>query len=88
MATGIIFEESMSEYRCLYDETYVEKPARFTRVLERIKELDLLERCVKLEPRKATEDELRMGHSQKLIDFMKSTTEVTEPEALKKLSAK
>ncbi len=55
-ATGMVFEEdSMSGYRCLWDDTYVENPERFKRVLQRCRELGLVERCLQIRPRKSVE---------------------------------
>lgn len=33
--TALIYDESMSQHRCLWDETHQERPERFTRTLER-----------------------------------------------------
>lgn len=33
--TGIVYDESMAQHRCLWDENHQERPERFTRVLER-----------------------------------------------------
>ena len=55
-ATGMVFEEdSMSGYRCLWDDTYVENPERFKRVLQRCRELGLVDRCLQIKPRKSVE---------------------------------
>ncbi len=55
-ATGMVFEEdSMSGYRCLWDDTYVENPERFKRVLQRCRELGLVQRCLQIKPRKSVE---------------------------------
>ncbi|XP_059095029.1 polyamine deacetylase HDAC10-like [Tigriopus californicus] len=87
-STGIIYDVSMSNYHCLWDPDYTEKPARFTRVLERCQSLGLIQRCVDLKPRKATNAELQLGHSQNLIDILKSTSNETNVEKLKELSTR
>ncbi len=51
-STGLVFDESMADYECLWDPTYVECPDRFNRVLSRCRELGLVERCAIIEPRK------------------------------------
>ena len=66
----------------------MEKPQRFTRVLERCRELGLIDRCTKLAPRCATEVELFTVHSEKLIDFMKKTAEEKDENVLRKFSSK
>lgn len=87
-STGLIYSESMADYHCLWDPSYVEKPERFTRVLERFREYGLPERCLVLTPRKATQEELERVHGKELVEFMKSTKEVGEIEVLKKYSSR
>jgi histone deacetylase 6 len=87
-ATGVIFDESMVRHRCLWDPSQVEKPERFLGVMRRCRELDLIDRCLKLKPRAATEEEIATCHSQELIDFMKGTAEEVDVEVLKKKSAR
>ncbi|XP_012278697.1 histone deacetylase 6 isoform X2 [Orussus abietinus] len=87
-ATGLVFDLSMDEHRCLWDEGYPECPERFTRVLERCKELGLVERCKRIESRHATDDELLLKHTRTQIDFLKATEKCNDVEKLEKLSSK
>lgn len=48
----------------------------------------MIERCIKLQGRNATNDELLMKHTQEIIDILKSTDNVRDFELLKKLSSK
>lgn len=54
----------------------------------RCKELGLIERCVHIPCRQATNEELRMKHSQEIIDLLKSTTDSLDYENLEDLSSK
>jgi len=50
--------------------------------------LGLIERCTKIEGRYATNDELLMKHSQKIIDILKSTDDLQDNDVLENLSSK
>ena len=67
---------------------FVEKPERFTCALGRCRQLGLVDRCVELKPRVATEAELKTAHSDKLIQFMRETAEEKDPNVLKKYSSR
>lgn len=86
--TGIVFDESMIEHECLWDSNYPECPARFTQVLERCKEMGLVERCKRIESRLATENEILMKHSQKQIDVLKATDGITDADNMELVSSK
>lgn len=48
----------------------------------------MIERCIKIPCRNATNDELLMKHSQEIIDVLKSTDGLQDNEMLENLSAK
>lgn len=86
--TGIVYDYSMKEHKCLWDENYPECPARLTRVLERCEELGLLKRCRLIPARTSTESEILKMHSQKQIDILKATNECMNLDNLETLSSK
>ncbi|XP_025261717.1 histone deacetylase 6 isoform X2 [Camponotus floridanus] len=86
--TGLVFDRSMAEHECLWDPNYPECPARFTRVLQRCEELNLVQRCKRVESRLATENEILTKHSQKQIDILKATDGCADSENLELLSSK
>ncbi|KAK0180458.1 hypothetical protein PV327_006097 [Microctonus hyperodae] len=86
--TGLIFDQSMAEHRCLWDENYPECPERFTRILERCENLGLVKRCKLIEPRLATHDELLLKHTQFQIDVLKATDECTDMNKLETISSR
>ena len=87
MTTAVVYDHRMADYHCLWDDTYVENPERFLCVIERCRELGLLERCSKLESRKANREELLLCHDENLLELLESTSTMNEEE-LKKVSAK
>ncbi|XP_031365832.1 histone deacetylase 6 isoform X2 [Apis dorsata] len=88
METGIVFDHSMAEHKCLWDSNYPECPARLIRVLQRCEELGLINRCKLITPRLASENEILMKHSQEQIDILKSTDGCTDTNNLELLSSK
>lgn len=48
----------------------------------------MIERCIKIQCRNATNDELLMKHSQSIIDILKSTDDVQSFDLLQTLSSK
>lgn len=88
METGIVFDHSMTEHKCLWDPNYPECPARLTKVLQRCEELGLISRCKLITPRQASEDEILMKHSQEEIDILKATDKCTDIDSLELLSSK
>lgn len=85
--TGIVFDRSMAEHKCLWDTSYPECPARLTRVVQRCEELGLINRCKLITPRQASEDEILMKHSQEQIDILKAIDECTDVDSLELLSS-
>ena len=64
----------------------MENPDRFRRVLERCREYGLIERCLDLRPRSATDEEIRSNHSEDLVEYLKGIEGINDPEKLKEMS--
>ncbi|XP_055609867.1 histone deacetylase 6 isoform X2 [Uranotaenia lowii] len=86
-ATGLVYDERMAQHRCLWDDRYPECPERFTRVLDRCRELGLVDRCQLLEPRMATEQELMTKHTKEQVEKLKGTSRSEDFEAMEELSS-
>ncbi|KAI4493221.1 hypothetical protein M0802_009509 [Mischocyttarus mexicanus] len=86
--TGIIYDRSMVDHKCLWDDNYPECPERLTRILERCNELGLLNRCKLIQPRSCTENEILQVHTQKQIDILKDTNGSMDLDKLETLSSK
>ena len=87
MRTGVSYDPRMASYSCLWDETYVENPERYLCVVRRCRELGLLDKCVKVESRMATREEMRMCHDEKLLETLESTVDMNVEE-LKDVSSR
>ncbi|XP_032295809.1 histone deacetylase 6 isoform X2 [Drosophila virilis] len=85
--TALIYDETMSEHCCLWDSTHQERPERFTRTLERCRELKLVERCLQLNSRLATKDEILKLHSMEHYERLEQTSAVHDAEAMEELSS-
>lgn len=88
METGIVFDRSMTEHKCLWDTNYPECPARLIQILKRCEELGLINRCKFITPRLASENEILMKHSQEQINILKATDRCTDADSLELLSSK
>lgn len=85
--TGVIYDESMAKHCCLWDPSYPECPERFTSVINRCRELKLIERCKELKPRMATKDEVLMVHTEAHFAILESTKNSNNEEQLEDLSS-
>ncbi|XP_023297064.2 histone deacetylase 6 isoform X1 [Lucilia cuprina] len=85
--TGLIYDESMSQHRCLWDSEHPECPERFIRVLDRCRELKLVERCQILPSRRATKDEVMLLHSEEHYQLLEKTSGVNDDVKMEDLSS-
>ncbi|KAJ8683629.1 hypothetical protein QAD02_019421 [Eretmocerus hayati] len=86
--TGVVFERSMAEHKCLWDEGYPECPQRFTRVIERCEDLGLIKQCKLIPPRLAEHHELLLKHTPAHIEILKSTENCHDLPKLEELASK
>ncbi|CAI6357408.1 unnamed protein product [Macrosiphum euphorbiae] len=86
--TGIIYDDQFANHLCAWDINYPENPQRYESIIKRCNELGLIERCIKIQCRNATNDELLMKHSQSIIDILKSTDDTQSVDLLQTLSSK
>ncbi|XP_043284790.1 histone deacetylase 6 isoform X2 [Venturia canescens] len=87
-ATGLTYDRSMAEHYCLWDKNHPECPERFTRVLERCRELGLIERCQFISPMVAKQEEILLKHTQSQIDMLRATEGCEDNEALEKIASR
>ncbi|XP_013133269.1 PREDICTED: histone deacetylase 6 isoform X1 [Papilio polytes] len=86
--TGLVTEPRMAEHRCLWDDNYPECPERLIGVLERCRELNLIQQCKQYQPRAATKEELLTLHSPSVYDTLKATHKNDNIEYLEEVSSK
>uniref|UniRef100_A0A8C8SZ94 Protein deacetylase HDAC6 n=1 Tax=Pelusios castaneus TaxID=367368 RepID=A0A8C8SZ94_9SAUR len=65
--------------------SFPECPERLTAIKEKLLQYGLWERCIPVEARLATEEEILLAHSQEYVELMKSTEQMSEA-ALRALS--
>ncbi|XP_064415328.1 histone deacetylase 6 isoform X2 [Latimeria chalumnae] len=78
--TALVYDERLTEFYCLWDKSFHECPERVTTVMETIRQHGLLQRCVSVETRAASEEELLLVHSPEFLELMKSSESMTEEE--------
>ncbi|VVC27104.1 Hypothetical protein CINCED_3A008507 [Cinara cedri] len=86
--TGIVHDDQFSNHLCIWDSNYPENPQRYESIIKRCNELGLIERCIQIPCRNATNGELLYKHTQEIIDILKSTDNVQETKLLEILSSK
>ncbi|XP_037678008.1 histone deacetylase 6 isoform X2 [Choloepus didactylus] len=78
--TGLVLDEQLNEFHCLWDDSFPEGPERLHTIKELLTREGLLERCVSFQARIATKEELMLVHSLKYIDLMEATQNMNEAE--------
>uniref|UniRef100_A0A4W4E462 Protein deacetylase HDAC6 n=1 Tax=Electrophorus electricus TaxID=8005 RepID=A0A4W4E462_ELEEL len=78
--TGVAYSDAFSRFHCLWDTSHSECPERVVTIVKMMEEEGLLSRCVQVETRAASEDELSLVHTKEYIDRMKSTQKMTVEE--------
>ncbi|XP_077370269.1 protein deacetylase HDAC6 isoform X2 [Festucalex cinctus] len=78
--TGLVYSETFTHHQNLWDPNHAESPARVTSIMEEIDRQELLSRCVQVQPRAATDEELLFLHTKHYIELMKSTQMMSETE--------
>ncbi|OWF48323.1 histone deacetylase 6-like isoform X1 [Mizuhopecten yessoensis] len=85
--TGLVYDDRMATFECLWDPAFPEKPERITESFARCSELGLIERCTRIEAQYGTEDQVLIQHTEAHLEKLKETVDMSK-EALKKVSAK
>lgn len=79
--TLLIYDDFMTKHKC-HESSHPEKPERYLKIKARLNATGLLERCAIGKARKATEEELALGHDKAHIDLLKSTRGMSGRELL------
>ncbi|XP_068854352.1 histone deacetylase 6 [Aphelocoma coerulescens] len=82
---GLVYDPRMEEHRNTWDSQHPESPQRLSRVLQRLQELGLAQRCLRVPPRPATPRELRACHTRAHVRTL-SRTPALSPRELRALS--
>ncbi|XP_061696179.1 histone deacetylase 6 isoform X2 [Syngnathoides biaculeatus] len=78
--TGLVYSETFTRHQNLWDSNHPESPDRVTTIMEELDRQELLSRCIRVEPRSATDEELLLVHTKQYIDLIKSTQKMSETE--------
>jgi len=78
--TGLIYDLDMQKHRCEWDPNTIETPDRLRSIKERCDQLGLTERCVRLDSRRARDDELSLHHSEDLQKLVSDTCKLPKEE--------
>ncbi|KAL8604362.1 hypothetical protein ACOMHN_028125 [Nucella lapillus] len=81
--TCFVFDDAMKKHRNFHDVTHPERPKRFSHIIDKHREWKLLERCLQRQPRRATEEEILLVHSEPYLKIIKDTASMTELEAFR-----
>lgn len=84
---GFLYDECMLVPHCVWVPTYPECPSRLKACIDRCHHYKLIERCVQIPTRVATEEEILLQHSKEYYDLVKSSASMSLDE-LKVLSEK
>ncbi|KAI8505294.1 Polyamine deacetylase hdac10 [Branchiostoma belcheri] len=86
--TGVVFDERMADYHCLWEDLSdckAERPTRFTETLKLLRQRGLVDRCVAIPSRPATRDEILSIHSEDLLGKLESSVTM-KTDQLRQLS--
>ncbi|XP_047620437.1 histone deacetylase 6 isoform X2 [Phacochoerus africanus] len=78
--TGLVLDEQLNEFHCLWDDSFPEGPERLHAIKEQLMQEGLLDRCVSFQARFAEKEELMLVHSLEYIDLMETTQYMNEGE--------
>ncbi|XP_025069468.1 histone deacetylase 6 isoform X3 [Alligator sinensis] len=76
--TGLAYDKELTSFHCLWDKSFPECPARLTSIWTKLVEDGLVERCVPVQARLATEEEILLVHSPQFLALMASTADMEE----------
>ncbi|XP_052027092.1 histone deacetylase 6 isoform X1 [Apodemus sylvaticus] len=80
VGTGLVFDEQLNDFHCLWDDSFPENPERLHAIKEQLMLEGLLARCVSFQARFAEKEELMLVHSLEYIDLMETTQYMNEGE--------
>ncbi|XP_064478876.1 histone deacetylase 6-like [Ornithodoros turicata] len=81
--TCLIFDRRMTMHRCLNDRTHPEKPERILGMWKLLLKRGLAKKCLLLEPRSATIEDLLLVHSKSYVEKMRNSQDLKRPELIK-----
>lgn len=86
--TGILFDDEMASHRNEYDPRHQENPNRYLAVITRCNELQLIDRCRKIECSKPTIDNITKKHSKDMYDRLNTICQTNDMANFEKEASK
>ncbi|KAM9855309.1 histone deacetylase 6 [Aulostomus maculatus] len=83
--TGLVYDERMMEHLNMWDRHHPEQPQRIFKIFSKHQQLGLVDRCLRIPARLATEEELATCHSVQHIQQIKASAGM-KPRELHKLA--
>lgn len=80
--TGLTYDPIMLEYHCEWDPIYPEKPDRILKPYERCKFYNLVDKCVDIKGRFATDEEVEVKHTKRVNELMKESETMNRDELI------
>ncbi|XP_025909613.1 histone deacetylase 10 isoform X3 [Nothoprocta perdicaria] len=80
--TALIYDEEMTSHKLLWNDPIcdIEVPERLSSSYEQLERYHLVERCVRVPAREASEEEILLVHSSEHLEVAKSTQAMNEEE--------
>lgn len=69
---GFVYDERMLKHRCPYDDSVAECPNRIKDIHDRLAIDQLLDGCIRIPARMATDDEIQLCHPAELLRMLQS----------------
>ncbi|GAB1602020.1 histone deacetylase 6-like [Argonauta hians] len=81
--TGFIYDPEVTKHECFWIPDFTEQPDRVIRPYKRCMELNLIERCQRIESCEASEELILQNHSQQLVDTLTQSEHMTRDQQMK-----
>ncbi|KAL8604359.1 hypothetical protein ACOMHN_028122 [Nucella lapillus] len=78
--TCFVFDAAMRKHKNKFDSSHPERPNRISCIFEKHRELGLLNRCLQLKSRHATEEEVLTVHGARYLEQLKEMTTLSDEE--------
>uniref|UniRef100_A0A914VYY8 Histone deacetylase domain-containing protein n=1 Tax=Plectus sambesii TaxID=2011161 RepID=A0A914VYY8_9BILA len=77
---GFVYDERMLKHRCPYDDSVAESPNRIKNIYDRLTADELLNGCIHIPTRMATDQEIELCHPKELIESLQQLRTQTDHE--------
>ncbi|CAN8008092.1 unnamed protein product [Ixodes pacificus] len=81
--TCLVFDQKMALHRCINERGHPEKPERILNIWKILGKRGLIDKCLLLESRPATIEELLLVHDKAYVEKMRNSQELNKPDLIK-----